>query len=82
MHFVIRFHFNDQKHHAAETGVAGSVTDILLPLPGDTVTHRDRCGAVFTGKVTDRHFVYEVPDGLDVDGLVMVNLYLNPLSIH
>ena len=76
MHITVLFQFNHESDPAAETGIRGDVTDILLPFVGDLVRHADS-GHPFQGKVTDRIFKYDVPVGQDIEGSITVTLCLD-----
>jgi hypothetical protein len=71
-----RFQFSDEPEAAATTGVAGQVSDFILPCVGDFVSHQDIKGEKFLGKVLERHYRYTMSDGSDVDGSVAVTLIL------
>ena len=80
MHIAIVFFFEHERHPAAVTEVEGAVTDILLPLVGDTVSHRDLEGNRFRAEVLERHFDYDLEEGEDVDGRVRVVLSLRRME--
>jgi hypothetical protein len=78
----VLFHFHDENEPAATTGVEGNVTDILLPSVGDVVRHRDSDGKFVLGRVTERVYMYDLPDGDNVQGSVIVTLTLRKLHLQ
>ncbi len=82
MHIVVQFQFNDEDAPSAVSGVAGQVSDFILPMVGDTVRHQDFGGKTFVGKVTSRLFNYELPPGIGVDGVVTVLIYLDRIAVN
>jgi hypothetical protein len=82
MNICVLFHFHDQEEPSVSTGVEGNVTDLLLPSVGDIVRHRDTAGNMVLGRVSERTFRYDVCDGFDVNGSVVVTLTLNKLQVH
>lgn len=82
MRIFILFHFNNEPAPVAVTGIEGDVTSILLPSVGDLVRHSDVEGRPFEGKVTERQFVYDIPHGMAVDGVVAVTLCLDKTIVH
>jgi hypothetical protein len=77
MRIAILFHFLDELEPAAVTEVEGAVTDVLLPLLGDTVCHRNAEGMRFRAHVIGRHFDYSLADGEGIDGSITVTLSLD-----
>lgn len=82
MRIALLFYFLGDTEPAAVTEVAGDVTDMVLPYPGDTVSHRDVKGDRFRARVVGRHFDYSLMDGEDVDGSITVTLSLEHLVSH
>ncbi len=85
MRIAILFQFFDQPEPSAVTVAEGAITDILLPLLGDTVCHRDPGGARFRGAVVGRHFDYSLAtdaNGGEVDGSITVTLSLTRLQVN
>ncbi len=74
MHIALLFHFYDEAEPAAVTEVEGAVTDVLVPLLGDTVSHRGFDGLRFRAQVVGRHFDYSLADGAGIDGTITVTL--------
>ena len=77
MRISILFHFSDESQPAAITEVEGDVTDVLVPLMGDTVCHRNVEGERFRGQVIGRHFDYSLANGALTDGRITVTLSLD-----
>ena len=82
MQIYAKFHFRDEPEASATTGVAGNVTDFILPSVGDCVWHTDASGQPFMGRVMERTYIYRIADGLDTDGSVQVTVLLDRLAIH
>ena len=85
MRIAILFHFFNEPEPAAVTIAEGDITDMLLPLLGDTVCHRDPDGMRFRGAVVGRHFDYSLasdPEGGAVDGTITVTLSLTRLQLN
>ena len=85
MTIAILFHFTNQPEPSAVTVAEGPITDMLLPLLGDTVCHRDVHGDRFRGAVIGRHFDYSLASddgGGEIDGTITVTLSLSPLRIQ
>jgi len=85
MRIVILFHFFNEPEPAAITAAEGPITDMLVPLLGDTVCHRDAEGVRFRGVVVGRHFDYSLANdetGGEVDGTITVTLSLTRLQIQ
>ena len=85
MRIAILFHFANESEPSAVTVAEGSITDILLPQMGDTVTHTDFDGSRFRGCVIGRHFDYSLAQSTDdeeIDGTITVTLSLGPMSVH
>ncbi len=85
MRIAILFHFFDEPEPAAVTTAEGPITDMLVPLLGDTVCHRDAEGLRFRGAVVGRHFDYSLasdPEGGEIDGTITVTLSLSHLQIQ
>jgi hypothetical protein len=85
MRIAILFHFFNQSEPSAITVVEGAITDVLVPLLGDTVCHRDAQGARFRGAVVGRHFDYSLAndaEGGEIDGTITVTLSLTPLQMN
>ena len=85
MRIAIFFQFFDEPEPSAVTVAEGAITDILLPLLGDTVCHRDRDGTRFRGAVVGRHFDYSLAtdeSGGEVDGSITVTLSLTRLQVN
>ncbi|HVG27767.1 MAG TPA: hypothetical protein VM865_09190 [Acidobacteriaceae bacterium] len=82
MRISVVFHFSDEDEPRATTGVEGAVTDFILPAIGDLVRHRDMHGHAVLGRVTERIYVYDLPDGVGVDGAVTVTLLLERVPVH
>ena len=80
MNIAIVFQFQGGGEPSAVTEVAGSITDVILPFPGDTVSHRDFEGRPFQGQVVRRRFDYSLSDGEEVDGRITVILSLERLE--
>ncbi len=68
MRIAILFHFFDELEPAAVTEVEGSITDVLMPLLGDTICHRNFEGMRFRAHVIGRHFDYSLAEGMGLDG--------------
>ena len=81
MIFVL-FHSNGETEPVTVTGIEGDVTDIILPSVGDIVRHRNSRGEPFQGKVTERQLVYNIKNGVAVDGVVSVTLCLDRTVVH
>lgn len=85
MRIAIMFHFFDEQQPAAITVAEGPITDMLVPLLGDTICHRNAEGARFRGAVVGRHFDYSLADdyeGGEIDGTITVTLTLNRLQLN
>ena len=82
MQILVSFHFNHEESPVAVTGIEGDVIDILLPSVGDRVSHNDSAGTPFSGKVTERIFKYELPNGLQIAGRISVTLCLDRTAIQ
>jgi hypothetical protein len=82
MRISVHFQFNDEPEPAASTGVEGTITDFILPSNGDLVRHRNVRGALVLGMVMQRIYVYDLTDGLDVDGTVTVTIMLEKVQVH
>ncbi len=85
MRIAILFQFFNERKPAAITVAEGSITDMLLPLLGDTVCHRDAEGERFRGAVVGRHFDYSLAtdhDGGEIDGTITVTLSLSRLQTN
>ena len=82
MRIFAKFYFKDDTEAVATTGVAGDVTDFILPSVGDLVWHHDSTGIPIMGKVTERVYIYRLAEGVDVDGSVQVTLMLDRVPIH
>jgi hypothetical protein len=85
MRIAILFHFLNEAQPAAITVAEGPITDMLIPLLGDTVCHRDAKDDEFRGAVVGRHFDYRLANGLDgeeIDGTITVTLSLARLAIN
>lgn len=82
MRIQLVFHFKNELKPIAITGVEDHVTDLLLPSPGDTVTHQGFDGKPFTGRVADRTFCYDILPGPDTSGEVTVTLLLDRVVVH
>lgn len=83
MHIVVSFQFHGDKGPSAQTGVEGDVTDLVLPSVGDVVEHRDAAGAPFRGRVTERLFKYDLPNGTAVmRGMVSITLCMERTLVH
>ena len=82
MRISVHFQFNDEAEPAASTGVEGAITDFILPSNGDLVRHRDVQGALVLGTVMQRIYVYDLANGLDVDGMVTVTIMLQKVRVH
>lgn len=82
MRIVVHFQLYDQNTPAAVTGVSGPITDFLLPSVGDMVRHCDDHGAVFTGRITDRLYSYDITGGVNVNGAVTVTLSMDRIMAH
>jgi hypothetical protein len=85
MRIVILFHFLNEPEPSAVTVAEGAITDMLVPLLGDTVCHRDQQEAEFRGVVVGRHFDYRLANGLEgeeIDGTITVTLSLTRLAIN
>ena len=76
MHIAVVFQFEGDANPSAVTEVEGQITDMLLPTPGDTVSHINLEGKRFEGEVLRRHFDFSLEDGLDISGVVTVTLTL------
>ena len=78
MRISIFFQFNGETAPSAITGVEGDIADVLLPAVGDLVEHVTAEGVPFTGRVSDRVFKYELPNGQSVDGgSILITLHMN-----
>ena len=82
MRIAILFHFCNEAQPAAVTEVEGSITDAMIPFPGDTVSHCDLDGSRFRAQVVGRHFDYSLTCGEDVGGAITVVLALNRLAMQ
>jgi hypothetical protein len=85
MRIAILFHFFNESEPAAVTIAEGSITDMLVPLLGDTVCHRDAQGDRFRGAVVGRHFDYSLAndgEGGEIDGTITVTLSLSRLQVQ
>ncbi|MBE7158424.1 MAG: hypothetical protein INR62_08330 [Rhodospirillales bacterium] len=82
MRIQVVFHFKSESAPAAVTGVEDHVTDLLLPSPGDTVTHQGMDGKPFTGRVAERNFCYDLLPGPDTSGEVTVTLLLERVLLQ
>ncbi len=85
MRIAILLHFFDSSQPSAVTAVDGDITDVMLPLLGDTICHRDAEGHRFRGAVIGRHFDYSLasdPEGGQVDGTITVTLTLSHLQFN
>ena len=80
MHIALLFHFYNEAEPAAVTEVKGEVTDMMVPLLGDTVSHRGFDGFRFRAQVVGRHFDYSLANGVGVDGTITVTLSLHRIS--
>jgi hypothetical protein len=85
MRIAILFHFFNENEPAAITVAEGNITDILVPLLGDTVCHRNAEGERFRGAVVGRHFDYSLASdasGGEIDGTITVTLSLSRLRMN
>ncbi len=82
MLICVLFHFSDEQAASAATGVEGEVTDMILPCVGDLVRHADSGGTPVLGRVTERVYVYDLPNGINVDGSVTVTIMLQKMSVQ
>jgi hypothetical protein len=85
MRIAIMFHFVNEHHPAASTVAEGAITDMLVPLLGDTICHRNAEGERFRGAVVGRHFDYSLANdhsGGEIDGTITVTLSLSPLQMN
>ena len=82
MHIFVLFKFNHEAGPIAVTGVHGDIADVLLPIVGDLVQHKDVNGLPFEGRVTHRIFHHDVEHGVGVEGAVSVTLCLERTVIH
>jgi hypothetical protein len=85
MRIAIMFHFFNERAPAAITVAEGPITDMLVPLLGDTVCHRNAAGDRFRGAVVGRHFDYSLasdPEGGEIDGTITVTLSLTRLQMN
>ncbi len=85
MRIMILFHFFNEPEPSAVTAAEGSITDMLVPLLGDTVCHRDPQGNRFRGAVVGRHFDYSLVtdrEGEEIDGTITVTLSLSTLQTN
>jgi hypothetical protein len=82
MRIEVFFQFITETHPSAFTGIEDGVTDLILPSKGDLVTHRDVTGRSFSGIVSERRFSYDIPEGLDVSGIVTITLFLDRPRAH
>lgn len=82
MRITVLFQFIEDSKPLAITGVEDHVTDLLLPLVGDMVTHVSSKGEPFTGTVSKRLFTYNLPMGADVKGDVTVTLFMERIALH
>ena len=85
MRIAILFHFFDSPQPSAVTAVEGDITDMMVPVLGDTICHRDAEGQRFRGVVVGRHFDYSLasdPEGGQVDGSITVTLTLSRLQLN
>jgi hypothetical protein len=85
MRIAIMFHFYNEQKPAAITVAEGPITDMLVPLLGDTVCHRDAEGDRFRGAVVGRHFDYSLAndaEGGEIDGTITVTLSLSRLQMN
>lgn len=82
MRIVVHFHFNKDENPVATTEVHGEITDVILPCVGDFVRHRHPGGERFMGKVTERIYDFDLPNGIDVRGTVTVTLCLDRMQFN
>ena len=82
LRILVRFQMNNEAEVCAVIGVEGEVTDFILPSVGDIVSHRDVDGKPCVGRVTERMFTYAMPNGIEVDGTVIVTLLLDRSQVH
>jgi hypothetical protein len=85
MRIALMFHFFNESQPAAVTVAEGPITDMLVPVLGDTICHRDSVGERFRGAVVGRHFDYSLAnshDGGEVDGTITVTLSLSRLQVQ
>jgi hypothetical protein len=85
MRIAIMFHFFNEQEPAAITVAEGPITDMLVPLLGDTVCHRNAEGDRFRGAVVGRHFDYSLAsdaEGGEIDGTITVTLSLSRLQMN
>jgi hypothetical protein len=85
MRIAILFHFFNEQEPSAITVAEGEITDMLVPLLGDTVCHRDARGDRFRGAVVGRHFDYSLANDLEggeIDGTITVTLSLSRLQMN
>ena len=85
MTIAILFHFLNEPEPAAITVAEGPITDMIVPLLGDTVCHRNAQNERFHGAVVGRHFDYSLAnsdEGQEIDGTITVTLSLTPLALN
>lgn len=85
MRIAILFQFVNEAEPSAVTVAEGAITDMILPLLGDTICHRNARGERFRGSVVGRHFDYSLANGRDgeeIDGTITVTLSLSPLAMQ
>ena len=85
MRIAILFYFLNESSPAAVTVAEGAITDMLVPLLGDTICHRDAQDNRFRGAVVGRHFDYSLANGLageEIDGTITVTLSLTRLPLN
>lgn len=82
MLIAVNFQFNDESVPAATTGVEGQISDMIMPSVGDMVRHCDLDGYPFLGTVTNRIYKYDVANGVNVEGRVVVTLLLDRVAIN
>ncbi len=79
MRIAVLFQFAGTMEPKAVTEVEGDLCDVLLPMAGDAVSHRDFEGRRFEGEVLTRHFDYALSNGPDATGSIVVTLLLRRL---
>ena len=79
---VLSFRSNSEPEPSAVTGVEGEVTDLILPAVGDVVEHRNASGTPFRGKVTERIFSYNLPNGHGVQGGISITLCMDQTTVQ
>lgn len=77
MRITLEFVLNGRNAPSAVTGVEGAVTDMIVPSPGDFVEHRDLEGNTILGRVTRRSYRYLLGKGDEIDGEVIVLIWLD-----